>query len=375
MHVISGLGTGGAETALYRVLAALQGSGLAFVVVSLRDRGTMGDRIEAIGVPVHSLHLHRSGPYGLARGCARLLRISSATRPAVLQGWMYHGNLCALLAARLGVGRPALVWNIRHSLEAMHREKWTTRWIIRLTAKLSRHCAAVIYNSYRSADQHEGAGYARSRTLVIPNGFDSRKFRPSVFSSRSVRAELGIGDRDVVIGLFGRYHPVKDHKTFLRAAAHLVSDGYPVRFVLAGRRVDRANPELASLCDRYGLTDAVMLLGERDDMPRLTATLDIACCSSRGEAFPNVLGEAMASGVPCVSTDVGDARSILGETGTIVNPGDPTALANAWRNLIRLGTTERKRLGMAGRRRVMERFDLLGISGRYRRLYEDLLTG
>ncbi len=375
MHVISGLDTGGAEMTLLRVLASLQGSGLTSVVVSLRDRGTMGDRIEALGVPVHSLHLHRSGPDGIASGCARLLRISSATRPAVLQGWMYHGNLCALLAARLGVGRPALVWNIRHSLETMHREKWTTRWLIRLTAKLSRYCATVIYNSYRSAHQHEGAGYARSRTLVIPNGFDSRRFRPSASSSRSVRAELGIADQDVVIGLFGRYHPIKDHKTFLRAAAQLVPDGHPVRFVLAGRRVDRENPELASLCDRYRLTDAVVLLGERDDMPRLTATLDIACCSSRGEAFPNVLGEAMAAGVPCVSTDVGDARAILGETGTIVKPGDPTALANAWRSLIGLGSTGRKRLGMAGRKRVMARFDLLGISARYRRLYEDLLTG
>ena len=236
----------------------------------------------------------------------------------------------------------------------------------------------MIYNSYRSARQHEDAGYARyarSRTLVIPNGFDSRRFKPSTRSSRSVRAELGIGDQEVVIGLFGRYHPIKDHRTFLRAAAQLTADQRGVRFVLAGRRVDKANPELAALCHRYGLTEVVVLLGERDDMPRLTAAMDIACCSSRGEAFPNVLGEAMAAGVPCVSTDVGDARAILGETGTIVTPGDPAALANAWRGLIRIGNTERKRLGMAARRRVMERFDLLGISAQYRRLYEELLTG
>ena len=375
MHVISGLDTGGAEMTLYRILKSLQGSGLTFVVVSLRDRGTMGDRIEALGVPVHSLYLHRSGPDRIARGCARLLRISAAARPDVVQGWMYHGNLCALLAARFGVGRPAIVWNIRHSLDAVHSEKWATRWLIRLTARFSRRCATVIYNSFRSARQHEEAGYARSRTLVIPNGFDCRTFKPSACSSRSVRAELGIGDQEVVIGLFGRYHPIKDHRTFLHAAAQLIADQHGVRFVLAGRRVDKANPELVALCDRYGLTDEVVLLGERDDMPRLTAAVDIACCSSRGEAFPNVLGEAMAAGVPCVSTDVGDARAILGETGTIVMPGDPAALANAWRRLIRIGNTGRKRLGMAARRRVMERFDLLGISAQYRRLYEGLVKG
>jgi glycosyltransferase involved in cell wall biosynthesis len=184
-----------------------------------------------------------------------------------------------------------------------------------------------------------------------------------------VRSELNVNPDTLLIGLVARLHPMKDHETFLRAAALLHAELPEARFLLVGHGTG-PDSVLASRVKALGLQDAVKMLGERADVVRLTAALDIACCTSYSEGFPNSLGEAMACEVPCVTTDVGDCATLVADTGVVIPTRSPAALVDAWRGLHKMGAAGRRALGRAARTRIAERFDMRLITRQYERLYE-----
>lgn len=343
-------------------------------VISLMGGGALGARISDIGVPVVSLDMLRGG----VPTPAAISKLRSATReaaPDILQGWMYHGNLAVTVAAALQPKRPLVVWNVRQSLYDLKNERSGTRWVIRANAWLSDWPNAIVYNSRVSAGQHEAFGFNASKTKIIPNGFDIQVFRPDRAARAAFRRELGLDGDSVLVGLIGRYHPMKDHHTFLRSAA-LISHRFPnTWFLLAGADVDDGNPVLSSAIAELGLGGRVLLLGERADIPALTASLDIACSSSWAEAFPNVLGEAMSCGIPCVVTDVGDSAWVLGEAGITVPPRNAEQFSKALGILLEMSAEERMALGDKGRRRIVERFSLKAVAREYRDLYDALKLG
>jgi glycosyltransferase involved in cell wall biosynthesis len=208
---------------------------------------------------------------------------------------------------------------------------------------------------------------------LIPNGFDPESFRPDPAARLAVRRELGLTEDAVIIGLVARWDPLKGHSTFVEAASLLAREYDHIYFVLIGRGMEWDTRGLAALVNAAGLQDRVMLLGERDDMPRLNAAFDIACSSSITEGFPNAIGEAMACGVPCVVTDVGDAAAIVGDTGRAVPAGDAIAFAMACKELITLGPDGRRDLGRKGRARVTEKYELKAVVKMYEDLYTDLV--
>lgn len=338
-------------------------------VISLSDKGVIGPRIEALGIPVYTLKMRPSRPS--LTGLLRLRKLVLTLRPNLFQGWMYHGNLAASLAA----GSGSVVWGIRQSLYGLDKERVLTRWVIRLGAVMSRYPRAIVYNSRTSAHQHEVFGFDSSRTCIIPNGFDTEAFRPDENARISIRQELGLSNNEVLIGLIGRYHPMKDHRNFLNAAALLGKEFPDTHFLLAGCEVNTGNPALSAMIEEFGLSNRVLLLGERRDIPQLNAALDIASSASAwGEGFANVIGEAMSCGVPCVVTDVGDSAWIVGDTGRVVARRDPVALATAWKSLIMLGRDERHVLGIRARQRVIEKFSLESVVKQYEDLYESLIA-
>lgn len=371
LHVITGLRTGGAEMMLWKLLSASNGRH-SQAVVSLMDEGTVGARIRDLGVPVYGLGLRARAPNPL-----KVLSLRSLTRqfaPHLIVGWMYHGNLMALLAGMSSRKRTPVLWNIRQSLYPPTQWSRLTAAVIRLGALLSWSPAAIIYNSRTGAKQHHAFGYRGAPGVVIPNGFDSETFRPNPEARRQVRVELNAGDGTILIGLVARYHPMKDHAGFLRAAARMAGVQPSVRFVLIGREIQE-QPALLALIAELGLQDRISFLGERHDMPRLAASLDIACSSSAwGEGFSNAIGEAMACGVPCAVTDVGDSAYLVGDTGLAVPPRDPEALAQAIEQLISAGPAERQRLGAAARRRIEQNFSLSAVACRYEELYQEHLS-
>lgn len=370
LHIITGLSTGGAERALYNVLTGGLAASVDTAVLSLRDVGTYGPRIRALGVPVYTLGMRRGlpGPTALWR----LQRLVKEIRPDVIQGWMYHGNLAASVGARMMLGaRPAVVWNVRQSLYSLAGEKSLTRRVIKANRWASGGADAVLYNSSLSREQHETFGFASERGQVIPNGFDTKQLCPDPERGRAMREALAIPLEAIVIGHVARFHPMKDHVSFLRAAVAVMRERSDVVCLLAGREVGLENPVVADIVPPE-LEGRFRFVGERDDVPDLMRAMNIFCQSSWSEGFPNVLGEAMALGVPCVVTDVGDSRDIVGETGLVAPPSDPRALVEGLISLLARSVYERAEMGRAARARIETRYALPGMVGQYRRLYERL---
>jgi glycosyltransferase involved in cell wall biosynthesis len=362
--VTTSLDPGGAETSLTALTLGLSRLGARTSVIALRGSGRLAERMRAGGIAVTTLDAKSTAAAAFA-----LPRIPLALRrfrPDVVQGWMYHGNLAATAAMPFCAGR--LFWSIRQALGALDRETPATNRLIRFGARLSGRPEAIIYNSTQARRDHEDLGYAATKGIVVPNGFDTELLGPNAEARTRRRGNLGLADDAILVGHLARYHPVKDHTTFLQAAAALADPR--LRFAIAGRGVDPSNPELAALVERLGLGSRVSLLGEADDVGTILPALDVLCVSSRSEAFPNVLGEAMSCGVPCVTTDVGDAAQIVGETGRVVPAGDPARLAEALCAIVQMDAEARRELGRVARQRIIEHYSLDSMITQYQRIYE-----
>ncbi len=358
LHIITGLGQGGAESVLFR-LATYPEANVEHVVVSLTDEGIYGERLRAAGVAVHMLGMKR-GRVSL-RGFLALRALVAAERPDAVQTWMYHADLIGGLAARLA-GVRAIAWGIRNSGEHLERSSRSARMVLRACALLSgRIPKAIVCAAQKSAERHADKGYDRARMVVIANGYDLSRYAPNAEARSRVRAQWGVPQDVPAIGCVARWDPLKDHANLLRAIAALVRDGRDagLRCVLIGRGMDTENAELGALVDRLGLRDRLVLAGPSDDVPAAMNGLDLHVLSSCAEGFPNVVAEAMACGVYCVVTDVGDAAYIVGDAGVVVPPEQPEALARGIETALReVAARGRERAGEAGRARVLENFDI-----------------
>lgn len=373
MYIISDLSIGGAEMMLYKLLAQTDRDRFEPLVISLIDQGALRERIEALGIRVHTVGMKAGRPTPL--GLWRLIRLIRRIKPDLILGWMYHSCLAAELAKIFSRHRAPVLWSIHYSISSLANEKKLTAAVIKMCGVLSRLPAKIIYVSHAAQSQHEPLGYRVENSCVIPNGIDVNEFLPSAAARLSVRDELGITQDAFLIGLTGRYHPMKDHHNFLRAAA-LISKTHPTtHFVLIGKDVAHTNQRLCNSIDELRLGGRTHLLGERHDTARLAAALDICSLSSAyGESCPNVIGEAMACAVPCVVTDVGDAMWIVGATGKVIPPRDASALAAGWKEMIELKPADRRALGRLARLRVTENFPIQSVIARYEDLFESALT-
>lgn len=357
---------------LWRIVSGMDRSRFKNEVVSLTDILELAGKITGIGVPVRSLGMKQNFPNPLlVRRLAQWIRES---KPDVIQTWMYHANLVGALAARLA-GDVPVVWGIHHHALDPRFDKRRTMLVNRASAFLSKKFPKrIVFCSEASRRLHGELGYAPEKLEVIPNGFDLEQLKPDPTARASVRKELGIPADAPLIGMAARFHPHKDHRNFIRAAEKLHEQNPEVHFVLCGLNITWENSQLVGWIEAARLREHCYLLGVRQDMPRLFAAMDIATTASRNEAFPVVIGEGMACGIPCVVTDVGDSARILGRTGIVVAPEDPAALAEGWRKLIEAGPEVRRRLGQSARQRVQEHFSLPVVVERYQAIYAGLAS-
>ncbi|NJL53886.1 glycosyltransferase [bacterium] len=365
LHIITDLEIGGAEMMLTRLLEQLDSRLFRSAILSLSDRGSLADHLEALGVPVYVANL-RSHPH---QALAALRQVLRQFQPDLLQGWMYHGNLVAQLLALSHRDRLPCCLSIHNALYSLRAEKRLTQLILRCSGWLSPLAATTVFVSRVSAEQHYALGYSRQRSLIIPNGVDCDRFVPDPDARTRIRHALQLPESALLVGLIARFHPQKDHANFLQAAARLAAQCPDAYFLLCGAGVERSNSVLSEQVQALGLSQRVHLLGDRSDIPHLTAALDIACLASNSEAFPLVVLEAMACGVPCAVTAVGDAPWVVGETGKVVPPRDPVALAEAWQQLAALGQAGRQCLGQAARERACRAFSLHAAVQQYAALY------
>lgn len=325
LHVISGLNDGGAESVLLQLcLGDRQNS---HVVVSMMDDGKYGCVLRSAGIEVHSLGM----PPGRLTAPAlwRLFRLIRERRPHVVQTWMYHADLVGGVLAKLA-RTSAVCWGIRTSTIDRRKLKSSTFFVAQQCARLSRFVPTrIISCSHDGARHHAMLGYASDRLIVIPNGYDIERLRPDAALRASLRATWAIEPDDVVVGMVARYDPLKDHANLAAAIAQLEHAGHSLVLVLAGEGLTDQNHQLVELLRANGVCSKVLLVGPQRDIHAVMNALDIHVLSSCMEGFPNVLAEAMACGTPCVSTNVGDAAMIVGDTGWVVPPRDSTALATS----------------------------------------------
>lgn len=311
------------------------------------------------------------------RGLCQLWRILRTERPDVVQTWMYHADLVGGVMALLA-GIRNVVWSIHHSTHEPAKTSRTTIWVTQLNAWLSRWIPkAIVVVAERAKEVHAALGYVAHKMVVIPYGYDLNRFRPDPEARARLRGEWGVPEGVFLVGMVARYDPQKDHANLLAALAQLRDLDFWC--VLVGRGLTPENREIMDLVRRYALGERILLLGPRSDIPAVMNALDLHVLSSAfGEAFPNVVAEAMACGTPCVVTDVGDASLIVGETGWVVPPRDPVALARAirtaWEEWHTRGEAWGRRQEQA-RARVAERFSLERMVEAYRGLWERVAGG
>jgi glycosyltransferase involved in cell wall biosynthesis len=355
MHVITSLDAGGAEAQLAAVLRHLKAQGQDNIAVSLIRGGVVAERLRAEGVAVFDLGMGRGRPS--LRGLLGLIRLIRKHRPDIVQSWMYHADLLAGLALKLSGHRrhTPLIWGVRCSDMDMRRYGRGFRRVVRLCARLSRLPDVVVANSEAGRAVHRRLGYRPRRFEVIDNGIDSTRYQPDPPARAQVRAELGIDPDVFVVAHVARLDPMKDHETLLAALQRLSE----VEALLIGLGTE-------SLPSRPGLHR----LGRRDDVPRLLAAADLIVSSSAfGEGFSNAIAEGMAAGLPAVATDVGDAGRIVADTGCIVPPSDPIALAEAIGALASESGAARSARQARARERIEQHFSVARAAEAFARLY------
>lgn len=371
LHLITDLDTGGAEISLYRLLAGTDRTQFDNQVVSLIPIGPVGEKIHALGIPVRSLDLQPGRP--TLSALFRLAGLLHREKPAILQTWLYHADLLGLLAAKM-TRTPAVVWNIRNSEMDLSKYRRLSGIVLRICAWLSGWPQAVISNSRAGRDFHARFGYHPIRWEIIPNGVDIQVFKPDPEARLWMRRELDLAPETILIGQVARFDPMKDQASFLRAAGQFIRSGSNAQFVMIGQDVTSENVALVEIIRQEELEGRVYLLGRREDTPRTNAALDIlVSASSFGEGFPNVVAEAMASGVPCVVTDVGDSAHLVANTGIVVPPRNSQALAAAWVELLSLTASERFALGQRARQRIIQHFSLEKMVQAYARVHRDII--
>lgn len=372
LHITTDIGMGGTIMALYRLLANINPERFDNRVISLTGRSYMSDMLEHRSIPVSYMNM-RGGFFDPLTIMRFIRTVKDIVKPDVIQGWEYYGSMAASLAGLVLNYQSPVIWNIRHTPGDLADEKWLTGLIIRFGYLFSGRVQRIIYNSEVSREVHEALGYPKSHGIVIHNGFDLNEFQPSQKERYSVRSALGIPRSAILIGMIARYHPMKDHATFIKAAAALLQQNPGIHFLLVGENVDSHNMVLSQQIQEEGLERNVHLLGKRRDIPNLLTALDILSLPSAwGEGFPNIVGESMAAGIPCVVTDVGDAGRVVGETGIIVPKQNPLSLCQAWEEIISWSPEQRSKISTQARKRIAEHFSLEQMVKSYELLYSDL---
>jgi len=369
-HLITELNRGGAEQMLYKLVCRINKEKLRPIVISMTDKGFIGRRIHAKGIPVFELGMELGRP--TAKGAARLFGLLRKESVEIIQSWLYHADFLGLMVGKLARIR-RIVWGIRCSDMDLANYRRLTYFVVKANAVLSNFVDAIVVNSVRGKAFHSSCGYNHKKMVMIPNGFDLEEFRPEPTAKKWLLGKLGLPDNVFLVGMVGRFDPMKDHETFLRAASLLGKRNPWVHFVMVGKDMLPQNPALSPFLNS-NLKERIHLLGPQEEMCRITASFDIATSSSAyGEGFSNTIGEAMACGVPCAVTDVGDSARIVGDTGFVVPPRSPEALARAWAQLLDLGREGRMALGEKARSRIRERYEIGEVAERFEKLYESLL--
>lgn len=395
LHLISGLGQGGAESVLTRLVT---NSTEKNIVLSFTDEGVYGAMIRVAGVELHCLGMN---PGRITLGdFRRLVKKIRELQVDVVQTWMYHADLIGGLAARLAACKH-IAWGIRNSGYQLKQSSRSAYYIARVSGFLSRLIPQkIIACGEQAARLHGRWGYDLKRMVVIQNGYDLTRWQADRQAAQRLREQWQVGVNDPVFGFVARWNPLKDHQSLLQAFVHIKQNHPRARCVLVGKGLDKNNVELMALLKGLGLqafddiqenqrslasernpnaTHAeVILLGMRQEVSAIMTALDVHVLSSIAEGFPNVVAEAMACETPCVVTDVGDAALMVGDLGWVAEPSNPADLANkmeqALSYLQSLSAEEKVQYQKRVRHYVVDHFSLNCMIDNYEQTWRSMMA-
>ena len=355
VHVITNFaGVGGAEMMLARLIQQTEHDYQHVVIALMKTSEVYQSTLDRCQ-SYYALGWNGINTLGTIQKLRVLLK---QLQPKTVQCWMYHANALTSLSVIGLAQKPKVVWGIHHSLASPKDESISTKIALGISKILSQQASAIIYCAHSSMQQHQAFGFKNGNSQVIANGVFLDKFQPNL--------QL---NEPTVIGFAGRYHTAKGYP-YLFETMGLLKD-QDIIFKIAGSGASLENPEVKALFDQYQLdSQKVHLLDQISDMPAFYQSIDAFLMTSITEGFPNVLVEAMASGLPCISTDVGDAQYIVQELGEIVPPRNSAVLVQAILNYVQQSNDQRLQLKQAVRERVEAHFSIEKVSQQYMQVWE-----
>lgn len=362
LHIITSLLDGGAEGVLFRICSHDKNN--KHLVISLRGNGKYGKLLLKKGIKIYTLNM-QPGKFSIS-SFFKLIKILKKEQPNIVQTWLYHSDFFGGVATRVA-GIKNLIWNIRHSDFDKKHTKKKLLILIKILAKISSFLPKrIIFCSKKSIKLHKKIGYQANKIEYVPNGYDTKKFKPYT------KKDINDVDHKTLLGCVARLHPQKDHKTLLHAL-NIVKKKYVVNFkcILVGLGMEKKNLKITNLIKKYNLEKEILLIGSRKNINTIMRKIDIhILASSYGEAFPNVIAEAMASGTPCVATNVGDTSLIVGNTGWITKPNNPKLLAKKIVQAIKKSRSkEWKNQCKIARDRIVKNFSIKRMTDNYNKIW------
>jgi glycosyltransferase involved in cell wall biosynthesis len=365
LHIITGLNTGGAETMLLKLIREADSRAEKHIVISMMDKGSRGKEIQKY-CDLHTLNL-KQGKLSFS-SIYQLIRIAKRFKPDIIQGWMYHGNLMALILNFFI--RKKLFWNIRQTLVDINQEKKLTKVVIKLNSIFSNYVTGIIYNSLLSIKQHENYGFCRKNSIHIANRFDDKFYKITEESINENKSNLGLSKNTKVIGMVARYHPMKNHLGFIKNITPFLQKNSSLYCILIGTNINQQNEELVKAIQASANPDRFLLLGEKEDLTKYYNIFDYCVSSSLwGEAFPNIIGESMACGTPCIVSDVGDSKLIIDNWGFSYEPNSRHEFAQKIEIALNLGAIEYNQLAKKCQKHIAEFYSIVSIYDRYIKNY------
>lgn len=368
LHIITTLEIGGAETNLYHLLKEMNSTEFNHQVICLDGQGIIGDWIANLGIPVFSLGMRKIVPRFTA--LFRAYRYLKKFNPDMIHTHMYHANLLGLM---LSWKKPC-IWGIYCSNLDNRQYSLRSRWIQKLNFFLSRWPKQIIFNSESGLHYHIKYGFPARRSAMIPSGFNTDIFKPDSQMGEQIRQKNHIPTNAPVIGYFARLDVMKNHEALLKTIPLVLQKKPQTHFILAGRGIEKNNPLLKQWLSNIAELDQIHLLGERQDIHELYNALDLFVMTSRwGEGLPSVIGEAMSSGIPCLVTDVGDNRRLVGDTGMFISSEKPETIAQEIIQMLETTQSDRETMSLKARERILAYFQISYIAQQYTRLYQDII--
>jgi glycosyltransferase involved in cell wall biosynthesis len=287
---------------------------------------------------------------------------------------MYHANIFGGIAAYLAKSQN-IIWSIRRS-EYTRNESLSTFVVMKIGAMLSSIIPkAIVHVAESGLKNHQKYGYKSNNTLVIPNGFDLEKLKYDQIARKKIRNELNLNDDQILIGCVGRFHVSKGYEMLISSSVNVLKLHKNVKYLLIGRNLDKQNSILMEWINKTGFSENFIMVGEKHNIHEYMNAMDVFCLSSITEGFPNVLGEAMASSLPCVATCVGDVEKITGNSAILVEPNNNEVLTKGLNKILSMDNKKRKIMGTKGRRKIEKEYPINLICEKYYNLYYLISSG